>query len=62
MANTYKPNTWMMRTGRSECQGHPWLHMHFKASLGYMRPCSGRRKEGRKEGIEGRREMADRWC
>lgn len=37
MAHVCHPGTWEVRAERSEVQGHPWLHMDFKANFGYMR-------------------------
>lgn len=34
------------RGRRIRVQGHPQLHSKFKASLGYMRPCLGKKKRG----------------
>lgn len=36
-------------------QGHPWLHSLFSGSLGHMRPCWGREREG--ERLENGREI-----
>lgn len=38
MAHACHPGTWEVRAERSEVQGHPWLHVDFKANSGYMRP------------------------
>jgi hypothetical protein len=33
-----EPSTWQVEAGRSEIQGHPWLHSKFKVSPGNIEP------------------------
>lgn len=30
---------------QEKVQGHPWLHSHFEARLGYIGPCQKKKKE-----------------
>lgn len=43
--HTCDPSTRGPEAGGSGVCSHPWLHIRFEASLGYMRPCQKRRKE-----------------
>lgn len=37
--DTCNPRTWKVQAGGSEVEDHPWLHMVFGMSLGYMSTC-----------------------
>lgn len=37
------PSTWEVGAGRSDVQGHPWLHCKFQTSMSYIKSCLKRK-------------------